>query len=368
MCASRTTGYQGFRSFAVQECPTLKPGETYEQRGTKFSKMGSSIVAPPHQNRVGRHSHESVVMQSGQLVQPADYRVPDRRGVSASEVLPDRKPFVATSTYLNDFSSFDAEMKRVLGVSLEQYEQAFQSLAALQKSLQPQVDGETKQQTVELADVPKVLKLALGDAAVPRVVDTFISYLDRRRGSQRDRITWDFFCQSVDHVDDLFEQELCARGKKRYSFSSSGEAVGSCRSPEGQHAPVPKITPNSSYLVDFGAYGANPRDRPYMRKRGMASTTSDLNPGTSRDTNQIPGYAGFLPLSFGNPQVVAHAHGPEDIESLHPTPRNTLRLFYSENIPGYAGHQPLSCSNYQGECRSGRDPNSTTGDSYRAHM
>lgn len=368
MCASRTTGYQGFRSFAVQECPTLKPGETYEQRGTKFSKIGSRIVAPPHQNRVGRHSHESVVMQSGQLVQPADYKVPDRRGVSASEALPERKPFIASSTYLNDFSSFDAEMKRVLGVSLEQYEQAFLRVARQPKALHPQVESESQQPTVELADVPKVLKLALGDAAVQRVVNTFTSYLDRRRGSQRDRITWDFFCQSVDHVDDLFEQELGARGKKRYSFSSSGEAAGSCRSPEGPHLLVPKITPNSSYLIDYGAYGDNPRDRPYMRKRGMASTTSDLNPGTSRDTNQIPGYAGFLPLTFHNPQVVAHAHGPEDIESLHPTPRNTLRLFHSDNIPGYAGHKPLSCRNYRGECRAGSDADTTTGDSYRAHM
>lgn len=367
--ASRTTGYQGFRSFAVQECPSLKPGETYEQRATKFSKMGSRIVAPPQQNRVGRFTHESIVMQSGQLVQPADYKVPDRRGVSAGEALPEHKPFIATSTYIRDFSSVDADMKRVLGSSLEQYERAFTYVAGPAGKVglisQPQVEQDTPQQTIELADVPRVLELALGTAAVPKVIETFVSYLDRRRGSQRDRITWDFFCQAVDHVDDLFEQELGTRGQKRYSFGSGADESNS---PMGQHPLVPKITPKSTYLIDYGGYGDNLRDRPYMRKRGMASTTSDLNPGTSRDTNQIPGYAGFLPLSFNNPTVVDHAHGPEDIESLHPTPRNTLRLFHNDNIPGYAGHKPLCVGNYRGECRAGSDADTTTGDSYRAHM
>ncbi|RLN59308.1 hypothetical protein BBJ28_00012879 [Nothophytophthora sp. Chile5] len=355
MCASKTSGYQGFKSFAAQNCATLKPGESYEQRATKFSSMGSRIIAPPVLNRVGRHSHESVAMQNGQLVQPEHYHLPDRRGVSVNEKRPEAKPFITPSTYQRDFPAYDEERRRVLRLSLEDYETAFLTVAK-QESPQQQ------RQTIRLAQVPTVLQLALGDAAVPRVVSVFVKFLDRR-GSERDFITWDLFCQAVDHADDLFEYEL-TRGKATGSASSTHGAWSAGHVASA----IQSSTPHSSYRKDFGGYGDNPRERPYMRKRGMASTTSDLNPGTSRATNQMPGYSGFLPLTTHNPQAVTQASGPEEIETLHPTPRVALRLFHSDNIPGYTGHKPLECVNYHGECRAGCDPTTTTGDSYQPHQ
>ncbi|GMF43067.1 unnamed protein product [Phytophthora fragariaefolia] len=356
MCASKTYGYQGFKSFAVQHCATLKPGETYEQRASKFSSMGSRIIAPPTMNRMGRQTHESVAMQSGQLVQPEDYHVPDRRGVSANQQRPGSKPFIANSTYLHDFPAFDEERRRVLQVSLEEYERAFMAVA---KTNNQQQDGPT----IQLAQVQEVLKLALGDDATPRVTEVFRSYLDRR-GSIRDRISWDLFRHAVDHGNDLFDREL-----KRATTASSGSTWGPTSFADKQlnEYLVHSSTPASSYQMDFGTYGGNPRDRPYMRKRGMASTTTDLNPGTSRVTNQIPGYGGFLPLTSHNAEALVHANGPEDINLLHPTPRVTLRLFHSDNIPGYTGHKPVDCANYRGECRAGSDPGTTTGDSYQPH-
>ncbi|GMF13752.1 unnamed protein product [Phytophthora lilii] len=355
MCASKTYGYQGFKSFAVQHCATLKPGETYEQRATKFSSMGSRIIAPPTMNRMGQHTHESVAMQNGQHVQPEDYRVPDRRGVSVNQKRPESKPFIADSTYLHDFPAFYEEWRHVLRVPIDQYEAAFMAVA---KNNNQHQEGAT----IQLSQVQSVLTLALGDGAVPRVVEMFHSYLDHR-GSVRDRIMWGLFRQAVEHVDDVFNREL-SRGK---TAGSACKTWGSSSFADKQlnEYLVHSSTPASSYQMDFGTYGENPRDRPYMRKRGMASTTTDLNPGTSRVTNQIPDYAGFLPLTSHNAEAVAQANGPEEIESLHPTPRVALRLFHSDNIPGYTGHKPVDCVNYRGECRAGSDPGTTTGDSYK---
>ncbi|KAG3105777.1 hypothetical protein PI124_g13827 [Phytophthora idaei] len=352
MCASKTYGYQGFKSFAVQQCATLKPGETYEQRATKFSSMGSRIIAPPTMNRMGRHALESVAMQNGQLVQPEDYRVPDRRGVSVNQKQPDSKPFIANTTYLHDFPEFDEERRRVLHVPLEEYERAFMAVA--KKTNNQQQEGAT----IQLNQVQEVLKLVLGDAAAPRVIDVFHSFLDRR-GNTRDRISWALFSHAVDHVNSLFDLEL-HHGK---TAASSIKTWGTMTFAEKQlnEYLVHSSTPASSHQKDFGTYGDNPLDRPYMRKRGMASTTADLNPATSRVTNQIPGYGGFLPLTSHSAEAQAND------EELLPTPRIALRLYHSENIPGYTGHKAVDCANYRGECRAGSDPGTTTGDSYKPH-
>lgn len=355
MCESSAYGYQGFKSFAVQHCATLKPGETYEQRATKFSSMGSRIIAPPTMNRMGKHSHESVAMQNGQQVQPEDYRIPDRRGVSVHEKRPDFKPFIASTTYLIDFPAFDEERRRVLHVPLEEYEKAFMTVAS--KNNQQQDTA-----TIQLSQVQEVLKLALGVAAVRRVVEVFYSYFDRR-GSVRDRVSWPLFSQAVDHVGSLFDHEM--NRSKTAGCSSRTWGTGTFAEKQLNEYLVHSSTPASSHQIDFGTYGENVRERPYMRKRGMASTTTDLNAGTSRVTNQIPGYAGFLPSTSHSAEAVAQANGPEETEALHPTPQTALRLFYSDNIPGYTGHKAVDCVNYRGECLAGSDPGTTTGDSYK---
>ena len=51
----------------------------------------------------------------------------------------------------------------------------------------------------------------------------------------------------------------------------------------------------SSYQADLGIAGADPAKRSFMAKTGMATTTGDLNLGTTKDTYQIPGYAGYIP-------------------------------------------------------------------------
>lgn len=347
MCASKTTGYQGFRSFAVQECPTLKTGETYASRANKFSAMGSRIVTPPELNRVGRHAHESIVMQSAQLVQPSDYRVPDKRGVMAHEKLPATKPFIATSTYQQDFADFEDQMRALLRVPVERFASAFDAIADVQPT-------SASEPTIELLQVPLVLKRAIGDVPA-RIVEIFTSLLDRK-GSVRDQITWPTFLAAVEHIHGVFEHEIDA-------FAKNVKRTGSPSGFGPATRVIPATTPASSYKIDYGAYGDQPLDRPYMRKCGMASTTTDLTPGTSQNTHQIPGYAGFLPHTTHNPHAVAQADGAH-LRS----PRGDLRLYHSDNLPGYTGHKPVECVNYRGECRAGSDPSTTTGAGYHPHF
>lgn len=341
--ASKSTGYQGFRGFAVQECPTLKPGETYAARATKFSQMGSTIITPVASNRLGHYAHESMLMQTGKLVQPSDYHVPDKRGVSAQDKLPQSKTFVANSTYLQDFPVFESELQRVLAVPVDIYQQAFNALAEDQR-----------EQWILLTQMPALLRRALGEAAVPRVLELFVSYLDRY--CDRDHITWDALQRSIDHVNGLVLLELqtiLARKPARGPPSALDKT---------ELRVIPATTPSSGYRVDFGAYGENPLDRPYMRKRGMATTTGDLQNGTTQDTYQIPGYAGFLPRTTHNPHACDQANGevPRSING-------DLRLYHSDNLPGYTGHKPVDCKNYHGECQAGSNPRTTTGTDYRPH-
>lgn len=345
--ASQTFGYQGFRSFAVQTCSTLKPGETYEQRATKFSKMGSHIITPAQYNRVGRHAFESIAAQGMNMVQPSDYHVPDIRGSAADgkKQLTPRK-MVATSTYQHDFPSYEDERRRVLQTDVSVFEKAFQAVLA---------ENQGSNNGVELAHVPRIIQLALGDGAVKRVVDLFVSAFDRGNASAsvfKDNITWDAFLSALHNIRTSLDAE------------SRKDTTGSCSSAKTETANViQSTTPTSSYNIDFGRYGDQPLDRPYVRRRGMASTTDDLQAGTAKDTFQIPGYAGFLPQTAHNPDAIAHSEGVQ-VRGR----KDELRLYHNDNIPGYTGHKPADCKNYRGECRAGSYELTSTGSSYKPHL
>jgi len=115
----------------------------------------------------------------------------------------------------------------------------------------------------------------------------------------------------------------------------------------------------SSHHIDFGKYGQAPGQRPYIRKTGMASTTSDLMMGTSRDTHHIPGYCGFIPCAGNNPEAVQQGDCRNPRAS-----HEDLRLYHSDDIPGYTGHKPVSCGNYRGQMSTGLDKKTTHGATY----
>ncbi|DAZ94710.1 TPA: hypothetical protein N0F65_012663 [Lagenidium giganteum] len=326
----------------VQECPTLKPGESPEVRATKFSKMASQILAPASFNHLGVHAFAPITALATQAVQPSDYHVPDKRGVSAGEQLPAHRRFITTSTYQHDFTLFEAETKVVLATSVDTYERAFLTTS----------DAGDGQNAITLQQVPLVLRQALGDAAVPKIVQLFTSFFDHHVGEERDHLTWRMFCTAIEHVHTV----LATPPPPHVRAGQSGLTKVQ------QTKVIPATTPNSSHLIDFGHYGDIPGHRPYERKRGMASTTSDLYPGTTKDTHHVPGYTGFLPHTTHNPDAVRQADGERPRAA-----RGDLRLFHSDNIPGYTGHKPIDCINYRGENRSGSDPKTTNGYIYHPH-
>ena len=112
----------------------------------------------------------------------------------------------------------------------------------------------------------------------------------------------------------------------------------------------------SSYEIDVGRAGSKPQDRGYRYKSGMASSTLDLNLGTTKDSYHIPGYGGFLCQSQNSVEAAATSNGA--------APRGKsedLRLYFSHDLPGYTGHKPSDVKNDFGPRKGGCNPQTTSG-------
>jgi len=99
--------------------------------------------------------------------------------------------------------------------------------------------------------------------------------------------------------------------------------------------------------MDLGIAGESPSLRPYVVRTGMASTTMDLNEGTTKATYHIPGYGGHIPCSIRNPTMRQHSEG----STARPLLSNSSQ--YRHNLPGYTGHKPSSARNDKGPQFSG---------------
>lgn len=100
----------------------------------------------------------------------------------------------------------------------------------------------------------------------------------------------------------------------------------------------------SMYRWDFGRYGSNPRDKVGPTDLKLPLFKTALTAGTTKGTDYIPGYQGYIP---------AHAIGREEARIAQgETPRsvdktNIVSTFHT-NLVGYAGHVPLSARNDNG--------------------
>lgn len=74
-------GYQGFRSFETQLAPELKPGETLDSANSKYRGVGCAFDSPPQCMEL-RDSTSTGEMS--RKLRAEDFKIPDRRGVSAS--------------------------------------------------------------------------------------------------------------------------------------------------------------------------------------------------------------------------------------------------------------------------------------------
>jgi len=196
---------------------------------------------------------------------------------------------------------------------------------------------------IEIGEVQKLLREAYNTEPPAREVNKFVTFFDK---NQDGKISWQEFEDGLANVTELLEKD---------TYTGNGRFVqpGWMKSQVIPRKVLKEPVMKSSYRMDLGDYGSDPAQRQYMRKTGMETTTGDLNPGTTKDTYQIPGYAGFIPAAKQNPESVQQSDGVgtrcrgED-----------LRLYHAHNLPGYTGHAPVDCANDFGERQGGG--NSTT--------
>jgi hypothetical protein len=70
--------------------------------------------------------------------------------------------------------------------------------------------------------------------------------------------------------------------------------------------------------------------------------------GTTKTTNHIPGYNGYLPKTDLNPTAILHGMGEAPRATII---KQNIVENYSVKIPGYAGHMPMSVLNDRGNLR-----------------
>ena len=98
----------------------------------------------------------------------------------------------------------------------------------------------------------------------------------------------------------------------------------------------------------MGTYGHNPRTKLNQDSEKMENENHELTMGTTKTTQHIPGYNGYLPKTDLNPNAI--------LQGLGQAPRNTIVKQnivenYSVKVPGYSGHKPMSCMNDRGSLR-----------------
>ena len=142
-----------------------------------------------------------------------------------------------------------------------------------------------------------------------------------------------------------------ASGTKKSPTSSGGSAG---KGGETRYRTMPSAMPpgmfgeTPSYRIDFGADGDDPMDRsaPGERFQSRLSTTRDLAEGTSRNTNNPPGYTGHTPASKYHELARAHADAADErMDAKIDMSLYTLDQFSRSRVPHYTGYKPQAPGN-----------------------
>ncbi|RHY91926.1 hypothetical protein DYB31_003159 [Aphanomyces astaci] len=347
-----SSGYKGFKSWGGQECPSLKPGESYDARATKFSQMGSNIVQNQATNtaiRIVNPSFEAVTRSHFGHVTKHDYENPARPASRGREIANSRT-FLGQTLYQNDFLNFQDEGRRIAALPVAVYAASFDQLATVpNQDPTPSDSDQFKLKRLARDDVKTLLRQVYGKPPTSRILEIYAHMFD---ACPDGFISWDVFQEAVARLASfLLHQTIKISGQAGWFDFVAAKQM------------LPGGTPASSHQLDFGTYGSEPLVRPYIgRTNGMASTTTDLFDGTTKATFHIPRYQGFIPQTKYNPTAVAQGDG----EQTRGTEED-LRLYHLNNLPGYTGHKPVDSKNVRGEAKSGTDSRTTNGFVYKPH-
>lgn len=100
-----------------------------------------------------------------------------------------------------------------------------------------------------------------------------------------------------------------------------------------------------SYHEHFGKPGHDPRHRIGANDSKMPVFKTDLTRGTTKATNHIPGYQGFLATNTTNPKVAAIEQGSK-YRNAHE--KHVLVEQFHTNLLNYCGHVPANANNDNG--------------------
>jgi hypothetical protein len=92
----------------------------------------------------------------------------------------------------------------------------------------------------------------------------------------------------------------------------------------------------------------------------MENEVQELTMGTTKVTNHIPGYNGFIPKTDLNPTALQQGKCDQTRNTII---KQNIVENYQVKMPGYSGHKPMSCVNDRGTVR----PSclSTAGESFK---
>eukprot|EP00499_Haloplacidia_sp_CaronLabIsolate_P006053 CAMPEP_0196775998 /NCGR_PEP_ID=MMETSP1104-20130614/4366_1 /TAXON_ID=33652 /ORGANISM="Cafeteria sp., Strain Caron Lab Isolate" /LENGTH=343 /DNA_ID=CAMNT_0042146169 /DNA_START=1 /DNA_END=1032 /DNA_ORIENTATION=+ len=292
----------------------MKPGDTRGSLDGKFASASTNAPAPdldfdPYRSVAG------ATMQ--RAVKRSDYKVPDRRGVMATN---DRRPppprrFIARSTYQDHFEDFMAGVEVLSRYGEEEYRRAFDAL---------DTDGSG---SIERSEVATLFRRVMRSEPPKFAVDQFMLLFDRNKD---DRVSWDEFKLGLERVRKQTEaqvpREVSKRSEPVWMKESAPRVIG--RGPLA-----------STAQRDIGEYGMRPTERPLVEGSGMKSTTLELDAGTAKHSRHLPNYGGFIPNVRHNPVASAQAEALKPRDSLR---KVLIRSTYSHNAPGYTGHAPAA--------------------------
>jgi len=118
-------------------------------------------------------------------------------------------------------------------------------------------------------------------------------------------------------------------------------------------------TCESTCVGAYGARNSDPRARFGPNLDGNPTLKTALTIGTTKGTNHMPGYSGFLPSNTSNPRVAEVCHGG----TLRSNDKTNLTAIFHTNMVNYAGHKPLNACNDRGGVSN--HTLSQCGDAYR---
>lgn len=98
----------------------------------------------------------------------------------------------------------------------------------------------------------------------------------------------------------------------------------------------------------FGKHGHNPRDILPAEATKQTNKKNELSVGSTKVTNHIPGYNGFIPMIEVNDKAVEQSKGTNARNTID---KNNIVENYKVKLPGYQGHQPMSVVNDRGSIR-----------------